>query len=666
MWITSSENRMKNSIIYFLLLYNFFFVDANDYKNFRNSHIINNNIKLISISYELSYDFNSIIKIILKVYHPFYPNRNFNAFIKSEDEIKVYTLSCSSTFLDIIECLSQKNLTFDVTKKYYFYYNRSSGNSYITFNGKDIYKDNKAVSLIFRPKILDNITIYNDDKSFDVIIGKDIVSSGYLYLARKTKKVLQKPKNGFNKYIELNNFIPHCGLAGYMPQSTLVAYKEAIRRGYKIVDGDILFTKDKIPVICHGKELENISNGKGDLTEKTLEELEKLDFGIKFSKKYAGEKILKFEELLKLCKENNIILDLDLWHLKSKKYFNSSEYIKIILKYLDKYDMINSIYFNDERKSVVELFFSIRPNISFSINGMNEKKSIEKIKNKYKSSKILIYNMGFLSSGRTINEESVKYGLNLGKKIKAAKIDDLKFAEKVASWGVNFICTNKLHPFLIPNEKEEPIPVKCSPLDLNNGISKCKIGENIKLIDNEIYNIYYSTNIYNISEDIVEVPIGEFKYIDTYINNKSYYSIEHLNYKDGIIRLRISNILKMNEKISGEIGPAYDNVADCYIYNFTCSGKNSQKIDCIINKNDPDKVEFNGKYKIYRLHGYSFRPTESYNKLNSINSKKKEIAKFNIIFVALFMITLIFKISICVKKSKNKDILKIVKIIADN
>ena len=106
--------------------------------------------------------------------------------------------------------------------------------------------------------------------------------------------------------------------------------------------------------------------------------------------------------------------------------------------------MINSIFFNDERKSVIELFQSIRNNISFSINGMNEKKNIESIKDKYNTSKILIYNMGFLSSGRTINEKTVKYGLSLGKKIKAAKIDDIKFAEKVASWGVNFICTNKL------------------------------------------------------------------------------------------------------------------------------------------------------------------------------------------------------------------------------
>ena len=105
---------------------------------------------------------------------------------------------------------------------------------------------------------------------------------------------------------------------------------------------------------------------------------------------------------LKLCKENNIIIDLDLWHLNTKQFFSSDEYIKIILKYVEEYDMINSIFFNDERKYVIELFQSIKSDISFSINGMNEKENIERIKDKYNSSKILIYNMGFLSCGRTI------------------------------------------------------------------------------------------------------------------------------------------------------------------------------------------------------------------------------------------------------------------------
>ena len=96
---------------------------------------------------------------------------------------------------------------------------------------------------------------------------------------------------------------------------------------------------------------------------------------------------------------------------------------------------------------------------------MNDKKNIENIKDKFNDSKILIYNMGNLLYGGTINYESVKYGLSLGKKIKAAKVNDRKFADKLFSWGVNYITTQYLYPFQLKNEKEESLKIKCSKND---------------------------------------------------------------------------------------------------------------------------------------------------------------------------------------------------------
>ena len=80
---------------------------------------------------------------------------------------------------------------------------------------------------------------------------------------------------------------------------------------------------------------------------------------------------------------------------------------------------------------------------------MNERQNIEKIKDKFNNTKMVIYNIGLLMNGNTINEETVKYGLSLGKKIKAAKIDDINLANKVVSWGVSFVTTNNLIIYLI-------------------------------------------------------------------------------------------------------------------------------------------------------------------------------------------------------------------------
>ena len=126
-----------------------------------------------------------------------------------------------------------------------------------------------------------------------------MINSGYLFITRKSKKLLQTPKNGFNKYIEQKNYISsYKTLKEYR---SITSYKEAIKLGFHILDADILFTKDRVPVICHETNLERISNGKGSLNSKTLIELQKLKF---YGHKNRQEKILTLENFLKFSKEN--------------------------------------------------------------------------------------------------------------------------------------------------------------------------------------------------------------------------------------------------------------------------------------------------------------------------------------------------------------------------
>ena len=602
-----------------------------------------NSLNIVSISYELTYDETSVVKVTIKTYYELSENIKFKAFLKTDDELHEHPLQCENEFVDSISCLTSKNITLDTQKKYFFYYNKKKSGSEITFDGKDIYQDNNRISLIFSPEIEDGQILYKDNKKFDVKNENNMVSGGYLYITKKSKKILQQNGNRFNKNIELNNFISNSGLAGYRPQNTLVAFKEAIRRGYKIVGAELVFTKDKIPVICRGTHLSSFSNGEGDLTEKNFDELEKLDFGSIFEPTYKGEKILKFEDLLKLCKESNIIIDLDLSYITDKYFNETNEYIKIILELIEKYEMTNSIFLNEYRPEVIKKFKSFGKNIVFSISGMNNKGDMEKINNEYNNSDIKIYNLDGSSRDGKINEELVKYAKSLGKKIKASKIDDIDFANKVVSWGVNFVSTNKLHPFLMGNEKEEPIIATCTQSNMDEEMSECEIDEDYNLIDNEIYNIYYSKNIYNISEDIVEKPIGEFKYVDTNLLDEYYYDINHFDFKNGVIKLNISNIVKKEETINGLVGPTYDDVAECYIYDFICRGNGNHMLDCSINKNDPNKVSYEGDYKIYSLEGYSLNKEQLYYKLNYLkNIRRFKMSVLTIVIIVIIICGIIY------------------------
>ena len=586
---------MKIPILIFLFITNFFIIkcDSED----------SNNINIETISYELTYNNYSVVKVVIKTNEEIEADISFIAYLKSEGENKEYRLNCSNTFYDVIECLSPRNISFNINDKYYFYYNQT--NSKITFNENDIFEDEKRVSLIFKPEITIHDKLYRDNKKIVADIGKRMVGGGVLYITKKSKQVLQKPKDGFNKFIELNNFISHSGLYGQRPESTLIAFKEAIRRGFYIVDADIQFTSDKIPVISHETDLEKVSDGSGKLESKTLAELEKLDFGSKFDKKYAGEKILTFENLLCLCKENNVIIDLDLAHLDYQKYFEqTNEYATIILNLTEKYNMIDSIFFNDGgNPNTILKLKQINNNISVSISNMNKKENIEKVKDQYTGSKRIIYNMGGLSRGNTIDEETVKYAKSLGKNVKAAVVNDCAMADKIQKWGVNYITTDKLEPFLLCNEKEDPIIVRCTPLD--DDTSDCDIEDSVVLKDNEYYNIYYTDNIYNLSENINTEPIAEFQYIDTNLLDELYYAVRKFDFEAGIVQLNLSHELEKNERIYGIVGPAYENAAECYQYNFICTGNGSYFADCKIQKEDEEKVQFKGNYCVYSVEDYS-------------------------------------------------------------
>ena len=135
------------------------------------------------------------------------------------------------------------------------------------------------------------------------------------------------------------------------------------------------------------------------------------------------------------------------------------------------------------------------------------------------------------------------------------------------------------------------------------------MGKEIRLRDNEKYNIHYSLNIYNKSEEINETAIGEFRYEDTKINDNKYYIIKLFDFKRGVIQLITSDKVEKGKHLYGVIGPKYDNVAEIYQFHFTCDGINQNYIGCEIEK-DSDKIEYDGEYMIYYIENYSYNEEE--------------------------------------------------------
>lgn len=116
------------------------------------------------------------------------------------------------------------------------------------------------------------------------------------------------------------NVISHRGANMFAPQNTLAAFRKSIEIGCDGFETDVHLTKDGVPVICHNFTVDEMSNGTGAIKDKTLEELQELDFGSYRGDVFKGTRIPTLEEFLTLCEtmaDKMKVLDIE---LKSEKF----------------------------------------------------------------------------------------------------------------------------------------------------------------------------------------------------------------------------------------------------------------------------------------------------------------------------------------------------------
>lgn len=94
--------------------------------------------------------------------------------------------------------------------------------------------------------------------------------------------------------------IAHRGSNKVAPQNTLPAFRQAIAEGTNGFETDVHLTKDGKLVICHNYTIDKTSDGSGNITSFTLEELKKFDFGSYFSAEFAGTPLPMLDEFLEL------------------------------------------------------------------------------------------------------------------------------------------------------------------------------------------------------------------------------------------------------------------------------------------------------------------------------------------------------------------------------
>lgn len=126
-----------------------------------------------------------------------------------------------------------------------------------------------------------------------------------------------------------------------LPNNSLVLYNYLIDEGYRVIECDVLFTKDNVPVLCHEMNLKEIAKDEHgnaveiEIPELTFNELELYDFSISGGGKIS---ITTFKQIVMLAKRRNVCIEVDI-----EKYNFSFEQCKILYSIVENAGMLDKV-----------------------------------------------------------------------------------------------------------------------------------------------------------------------------------------------------------------------------------------------------------------------------------------------------------------------------------
>ena len=205
-------------------------------------------------------------------------------------------------------------------------------------------------------------SVYNDVFDGFSLYYSDSNNSTFEDIKKNKEDIENIKKNGIGVIVNEKGAnvlgIAHRGLPLECPENTMIAYKEAYNKGFRILETDIKLTSDDVLVLLHDQTINRTArNSDGsviseeiDISSITYEEALNYDFGVYKGSEFAGEKIPRLEDLLLFAKKKNCIVYID--------GFASSLINKIFLL-VNKLGMIRNVIWSSFVKSDLQQILTL-------------------------------------------------------------------------------------------------------------------------------------------------------------------------------------------------------------------------------------------------------------------------------------------------------------------
>jgi glycerophosphoryl diester phosphodiesterase len=228
----------------------------------------------------------------------------------------------------------------------------------------------------------------------------------------------------------IDRVIGHRGASAYAPENTIAAFDKALALGCKYLEFDVMLSADGEPFVFHDDKLKRTTNGKGEIGLVSAEYLQTLDAGKWFSRRFSGEKIPHFSEVLQWLNFSNVQANIEI-----KPYPGKSEETTVaVLSHINRYwpqtkelPLISSFDL-----SALHLCRSLSPEMPLGLL-MHEwdKDCLSKAKD------LQCYSLHFHK--RALTAERVKQVKEQGYAVLVYTVNRRRLANKLFDWGVDAV-----------------------------------------------------------------------------------------------------------------------------------------------------------------------------------------------------------------------------------
>ncbi len=260
-----------------------------------------------------------------------------------------------------------------------------------------------------------------------------ILTIGLVYLffigAKIPPKVLSLADEGLPT--ESVNLVAHRGFSAIAPENSAAAFREAGKAKFFSAECDIQLTKDQVWIVNHDGDIKKMTNGKGEISQMTYDELMKftLDGGY-HSKDYPNQKLITLDEYLKICDEYEIIPQIE---IKS----GNNDCLDKIFTALDK--------FKGMRESAIIISFDV--DILKGIRDLDSEIEIWYLTHEITDEVIktcLEKNYAIAFNCKNYDAEMIKKAQDENIKLASWTVDSLKIYKELYDLGIRNFTTNRL------------------------------------------------------------------------------------------------------------------------------------------------------------------------------------------------------------------------------